>query len=185
MGYSVRKTEGAETRRIYGVMRREVRSLSRMPLWWLLTAELLGHQECLVVEDEIGYATGYAICSVQSLYGYVLINFIGLEYDLQSMAAMERLVAWYGDRQGIIAELTVEPGEKERFEHNLDFYRSCGFKRVRSNYILAGKTVQLMVRPIRGAWDISTVAHRVVTDIYSAVIPAAVRRKLVKIKPIT
>ena len=185
MGYSVRKTEGVEMRRMYGIMRREIHSLSRIPLWWLLTAESLGHQECLVIEDEIGYATGYAACSVQSLYGYVLMNFLGFEYDLQSMAAVKSLVEWYGDRQGIIVELTAEPGEREKFEHDLDFYRSCGFRRVRSNYILAGETVQLMVRPICGTWNISSVAHRVVPDIYSAIVPAPIRRKLVKIKPVT
>ena len=55
---------------------------------------------------------------------------------------------------------------------------------VRSDYRLGGAPVDLMVKPIRGDWDIAPIAHRMIRDFYSRCLRFGSFERMIDIRPV-
>ena len=186
MDYKLRQVDGEELRGIYRYMRRDFQAAERIPFALILRAIRRGVMECFTVEDELGYAYGYMIATVKSVYGYVLLNYFAIaprhRGEGVGSAALELLAERYSDRQGIIVELSEFPGEEELTRSRREFYQSNGYRDVPARYMLAGVHTEIMEHPIRSRERVAEVIHRVIPDIYSNIMPEIPRRRIVKIK---
>lgn len=153
-------------------------------------AMINGSQELLLLtEDESGMDLGYALVMNKGLYGYVLLKYfavlpwyrdkgVGVEF-------MRMINKRYADKQGIVAELTTFDDEDGSYLKKLHkFFSRFGYEEVKSDYRIAGVPALLMVKPIKGAADISPVAHRIIPDFYSRCLSPLAMDKMIDIRPV-
>jgi GNAT superfamily N-acetyltransferase len=169
-------------------MKKEFHRFERMPEWLALGASARGAQELLLLSNEQGLDVGYLFCVKNSLYGYVLINYLAIFPEYRGGGyggiALELAADYYSDRQGLIVELTNTPGEEEDTWRRQRFYSRWGFEEIPSDYKLGGVETFLMVKPLRGPAQIGSIAHLVIPEIYRTVAPDFMVRRAVEIQPV-
>lgn len=147
-----------------------------------------GSTELLVIsDDESGLELAYALCFVKGMYNYVLMKYFGVLPWYRDkgigIQAMRLIHKRYADRQGIIAELTEFPDkDPDRLKKLFKFFARFGYVEINSDYRIGGTKAHIMVKPIKGTWDIAPIAHRILNDHYSRCLNRFEMRKLVEIK---
>ena len=149
-----------------------------------------GSLELLIAYDEdSGMDAGYALVATKNLYGYVLLKYLavmpwcrGQGLGIQIMRLINKR---YADRQGIIAELTSFEDEDGSMIKGLrKFFARFGFVRIDSDYRIGGAPVELMVKPIKGTFEIEPVEHRIIRDFYTRVLNPFAMDKMIDIRPV-
>ena len=91
----------------------------------------------------------------------------------------------YADRQGIIAELTSFEDEDGSMIKGLrKFFARFGYVVVDSDYRIGGAPVELMVKPIKGTFEIEPVEHRIIRDFYTRILNPFAMDKMIDIRPV-
>ena len=149
-----------------------------------------GSLELLIAYDEdSGMDAGYALVATKNLYGYVLLKYLavmpwcrGQGLGIQIMRLINKR---YADRQGIIAELTSFEDEDGSMIKGLrKFFARFGYVVVDSDYRIGGAPVELMVKPIKGTFEIEPVEHRIIRDFYTRVLNPFAMDKMIDIRPV-
>ena len=178
-----------ELERYYGLMELDFDKKELMPKLTIHRAILKGAQELLVLYDEDSHMdVAYALVCHKGLYGYVLLKYFavmpwcrGQGLGVEAMRAINKR---YADRQGILAELTAFEDEDGSYMKKLKkFFARFGYVQVPCDYRLGGADVFLMVKPIKGTWDIAPVAHRIIRDLYSRSLSVFAMEKMVDVRP--
>lgn len=148
----------------------------------VLIRGLLGKKlELLLFRDTLGREAGYALVSVRSPYGYVLVHMLGIYPYLRGQrlgkVAMELINRRYAGKKGILFELADTQAEQERVCALLAYngYQESGFV-----YRCDGQNMRLFVRPCEGTADIVPVAHLLLTALYDNLLSHTVARRRVQ-----
>ena len=140
-------------------------------------------------DDESSMDLAYALVICRGLYGYVLLKYFGVfpwyrEHGV-GVDAMRLLNKRYADRQGILAEITeFEDSYPDHVKKLQRFFARFGYVEVKCDHKIGGVKAHLLVKAIKGTQEIEPVAHRIVKDFYSRVLPYSTMQKMVDIKPI-
>lgn len=179
-----------ELEKYYSLMEMDFDKKELLPKLSIHKAMLDKSQELLIIyDDETKMELAYALVFTKSMYGYVLLKYIGVlpwyrEHGV-GVDAMRLINKRYADRQGIIAELTTFEDEDGSYIKKLrKFFARFGFVQVKANYRLGGQEVELMVKPIKGTQEISKVSHRIINDFYSRSLNAHSMSKMIDIRPV-
>ena len=124
---TIRKGGHRDLERYYGLMEIDFDKRELLPKLGIHRALSRGDQELLIFyEEENELAVGYALVCTRSLYGYVLLKYLGIMpwyrghgFGLEAMRLINRR---YADRQGILAELTVFEDEDDSYLRKLRKY---------------------------------------------------------------
>lgn len=143
-----------------------------------------GSVELLVMyDDETQLEMAYALCFVKGMYDYVLLKYFSVlpwyrERGL-GVEAMRLLNRRYADRQGIIAEISefIDP-DPDHVKKLFRFFARFGYVELERDYFISGTRAHILVKPIKGTWDIAPIIHRILTDHYSRCLT---RRELAKL----
>ncbi len=187
---NVRKGGHVELERFYSAMEIDFDEKELLGKWSIHRAMSAGDQELLIFsDDETGLDVGYALVMCRGLYGYVLLKYFGIlpwfRGKGQGIEAMRLMNKRYADRQGILAELTTFDDENGDYLRKLrKFFSRFGYVQVESDYRLGGAPVDLMVKPIRGDWDIAPIAHRMIRDFYSRCLHFGSYERMIDIRPV-
>lgn len=186
----IRKGGHRDLERVYSLMELDFDKRELLGKLSIHRALSNGSQELLVFTDEnTGMDAAYALVFCKGIYGYVLLKYFGVMPWFRGkgvgVEAMRLINKRYAEKQGILAELTAFDDEDGSYLKKLKkFFARFGYVDVDSDYRLGGAPVQLMVKPIRGPWELSAVAHRIIPDFYSRCINAFAMEKLVDIRPL-
>lgn len=186
---TIRKGGHRDLERYYPAMEMDFDSEEMLPKLAIHKAMMNGSQELLVVYDnESQLELGYALVCVKSLYGYVLLKYFAILPWYRDrgvgVEAMRLMNKRYADRQGILAELTeFEDPDENHLRKLFKFFARFGYVEVPCEYTIGGTRANLMVKPIKGTADITLVAHRVITDIYSRLLTPGAMLRMIDIKP--
>lgn len=179
-----------ELEKYYSLMEMDFDKKELLPKLSIHKGMLDKSQELLIIyDDETKMELAYALVFTKSMYGYVLLKYIGVlpwyrEHGV-GVDAMRLINKRYADRQGIIAELSAFDDEDGSYIKKLrKFFSRFGFVQVKANYRLGGQEVELMVKPIKGTHEISPVSHRIINDFYSRCLSAHNMGKMIDIRPI-
>ena len=134
------------------------------------TAELL-----MFCDGESGMTVGYAYVITKNLYGYVLLKYFSVLPWYRGhgvgVEAMREINKKYADRQGIITEITDFPDDNANRQTQLrKFFSRFGFVDVPANMTISGTDAHVLVKPMKGTWEIGRIAPRIMTDFYSRVL---------------
>ena len=186
---TVRKGGHVELERYYSAMEIDFDEKELLGKWSIHRAMSAGDQELLIFSDaDTGMDVGYALVMCRGLYGYVLLKYFGILPWFRGkglgVEAMRLINKRYADRQGLLAELTTFEDEKGEYLRKLrKFFARFGYVQVESDYRLGGAPVTLMVKPLRGPWDIAPIAHRMIRDFYSRCLFFGSYDRMIDIKP--
>ena len=127
-------------------------------------------------EDESRIDVGYAFVLSKNVYNYVILKYMGVFpwYREKGVGKdiMRLLIPEYKDKNGIIVEIPVfEENDELQINKLRHFFERFGFVNVDSDYRIGGAPVILMCKSINGTAEISDIAHRIITDIYTRYIP--------------
>lgn len=182
---TIRKGGHRDLERYYGLMEIDFDKRELLPKLGIHRALSKGDQELLIFyEEESELAVGYALVCTRSLYGYVLLKYLGIMPWYRGhglgLEAMRLINRRYADRQGILAELTVFEDEDDSYLRKLrKYFARFGYVDVPSDYRLGGSRVHLVVKPMQGSEEIAPVAHRMIRDFYSRCLgPLALERMI-------
>lgn len=151
----------------------------------VLIRGLLGKKlELLLFRDELGREAGYALVSVRSPYGYVLVHMLGIYPYLRGQrlgkVAMELINRRYAGKKGILFELADTQVEQERVCALLAYN---GYQESSFAYCSEGHVVRLFVRACEGTAEIAPVARLLLTALYDNLLPRTVARRRVQPVP--
>ena len=187
---TIRKGGHMELERYYGLMELDFDKSELMSKLAIHKCLINGAMELLVLTDaDSQMDVGYALVCHKGLYGYVLLKYFaimpwcrGQGIGVEAMRAINKR---YAETQGILAELTSFEDEDGSYLRRLKkFFARFGYVQVPCDYRLGGADVFLMVKPIKGTWELAPVAHRIIRDFYSRCLSASAREKMVDIRPI-
>ena len=187
---NVRKGGHVELERFYSAMEIDFDQKELLGKWSIHRAMSAGDQELLLFSDaETGMDVGYALVMCRGLYGYVLLKYFGILPWFRGkglgVEAMRLINKRYADRQGLLAELTTFDDEKGDYLRKLrKFFSRFGYVQVESDYRIGGSPVELMVKPLQGAWDIAPIAHRMIRDFYSRCLRFSAYERMIDIRPV-
>lgn len=143
-----------------------------------------GSVELLVMyDDETQLEMAYALCFVKGMYDYVLLKYFSVLpwYRDRGLGveAMRLLNKRYAGRQGIIAEISefIDP-DPDHVKKLFRFFARFGYVELERDYFISGTRAHILVKPIKGTWDIAPIIHRILTDHYSRCLT---RRELARI----
>ena len=175
--------------RYYGLMEMDFDKSELIPKLAIHKAMMNGSMELLILSDDNSMDAAYALVCCKGLYGYVLLKYLGVMPWCRGQGvgveAMRAINKRYADRQGILAELTAFDDEDGSYLRKLKrFFARFGYVQVKSDYRLGGAPVHLMVKPLRGTYDIAPVAHRIIRDFYSRCLGYRLMEKMVDIRKI-
>lgn len=150
---------------------------------------ITGNMELLILTDDSGMDAAYALMLLKNTYGYVLLKYIGVVPWMRGkgvgVEAMRAINKRYADRQGIIAELTAFDDEGGGYMKKLRrFFARFGYVELPSDYRLGGAEVYLMIKPIKGPWDLGQVSHRIIRDFYNRCLSPMAMDRMIDIRPI-
>ncbi|MBR1456682.1 MAG: hypothetical protein IJ594_05935 [Oscillospiraceae bacterium] len=186
---TVKKGGHRDLERYYPMMEIDFDRRELLPKLSIHRAISRGEQELLLfVEEESQLTVAYALVCVKSLYGYVLLKYMGVlpwyrghNLGVETMRLINRR---YAERQGILAELTVFDEEDDTTLKKLRrFFARFGYVQVDCAYRLGGVPAELLVKPIKGSVEIEPVAHRMIEDFYSRCLTPAAQARMVDIRP--
>lgn len=186
---NIRKGTHSELEKYYTLMQMDFDSEELFSKLTIHKGMMNGNLEFLVFFDEAsGMDVGYALTAVKSLYGYVLLKYMGIMpwcrdqgVGVQSMRLINKR---YADRQGIIAELTeFDDPDPDRMKKLRKFFNRFGYTEIESRFEISGVKDNLYVKPIKGKAEIKPVAHRIIIDFYSRLLNTAAMNKMLSIEP--
>lgn len=142
----------------------------------------------IVYDEESGMDMAYALVCTKNLYGYALLKYFavlpwyrGKGIGIQCMRLLNKR---YADRQGLVAEITEFPDEDaDRVKKLMRFFARFGYVEQACGYRIAGVTAHLLVKPLKGSEDISSVAHRILPDFYTRFMPDTAVYKMLAVDP--
>lgn len=187
---NIRKCGHKDLERYYGLLEMDFAKEEIISKLSLHRALMNGSAELLVVYDEeSALEVAYALVLTKNLYGYVLLKYMAVLPWYRGkgvgIAAMRLINKRYADRQGIIAELTSFEDEDGSMLKSLrKFFSRFGFVRIDSDYRIGGSPVELMVKPIKGTYEIGPVEHRIIRDFYTRVLNPFAMDKMIDIRPV-
>lgn len=190
MMFTLRKAGHRELERYYSLMELDFDKRELLPRLVIHRAMLKGEMELLALCDEESQIdAAYALVLQKGLYGYVLLKYAavmpwcrGRGIGVELMRAINKR---YAGRQGILAELTSFDDEGGAYLKKLQkFFARFGYVEVPCDYRLGGEPVFLMVKPIKGTWELTPVAHRIIRDFYSRCLSPLAMEKMVDIRPL-
>lgn len=187
---NLRKCGHKDLERYYSLLEMDFAKEEIISKLILHRALLNGSAELLVVYDEeSNLEVAYALVLTKNLYGYVLLKYMAVLPWYRGkgvgIAAMRLINKRYADRQGIIAELTSFEDEDGSMLKSLrKFFSRFGFVRIDSDYRIGGSPVELMVKPIKGTFEIEPVEHRIIRDFYTRVLNPFTMDKMIDIRPV-
>lgn len=187
---NIRKCGHKDLERYYGLLEMDFAKEEIISKLSLHRALMNGSAELLVVYDEeSALEVAYALVLTKNLYGYVLLKYMAVLPWYRGkgvgIAAMRLINKRYADRQGIIAELTSFEDEDGSMLKSLrKFFSRFGFVRIDSDYRIGGAPVELMVKPIKGTYEIEPVEHRIIRDFYNRVLNPFAMDKMIDIRPV-
>ena len=187
---NIRKCGHKDLERYYGLLEMDFAKEEIISRLSLHRALMNGSAELLVVYDEeSALEVAYALVLTKNLYGYVLLKYMAVLPWYRGkgvgIAAMRLINKRYADRQGIIAELTSFEDEDGSMLKSLrKFFSRFGFVRIDSDYRIGGSPVELMVKPIKGTYEIEPVEHRIIRDFYNRVLNPFAMDKMIDIRPV-
>ena len=187
---TIQKGGHVDLERLYSAMEIDFDEKELIGKWSIHRALSAGDQELLLFnDDQTGMTLGYALVMCRGLYGYVLLKYFAIlpwfRGKGQGIEAMRLLNKRYADKQGILAELTAFDDENGDYLRKLrKFFARFGYVQVRSDYRLGGAPVDLMVKPMKGDWDIAPIAHRMIRDFYSRCLRFNAYERMVDIRPV-
>ncbi len=187
---NIRKCGHKDLERYYGLLEMDFAKEEIISKLSLHRALMNGSAELLVVYDEeSALEVAYALVLTKNLYGYVLLKYMAVLPWYRGkgvgIAAMRLINKRYADRQGIIAELTSFEDEDGSMLKSLrKFFSRFGFVRIDSDYRIGGSPVELMVKPIKGTYEIEPVEHRIIRDFYNRVLNPFAMDKMIDIRPV-
>lgn len=183
----IREGGHVELERYYSLMEVDFDSEELMSRSSLHRAMMKGSAQLLIAYDsESGMDGAYVLVLPKNIYGYVLIKYMGVlpwyrgqGIGLELMRLINRR---YSDSQGIIAEISHFPDEdKDRVKKLHRFFSRFGYERLDLDYRIKGVETDVYVKPMKGAWDIAPVAHRILPDFYTRCISASAARDMLSI----
>lgn len=170
--------------RLYPFMKMDFARPALLPQRVLLRALLSKKLELHLFRDEFGREAGYALVSVRSSYGYVLVHMVDIYPYLRGQrlgkVAMELLNRRYAGKKGILFELMDTQKEPERACALLAYngYEESGFA-----YRSEGHNMRLFVRACEGTADIAPVAKLILTELYDNLLSHTAARRRVQPVP--
>ncbi|MCL2462514.1 MAG: GNAT family N-acetyltransferase [Defluviitaleaceae bacterium] len=171
--------------RVWPKMRRDFHGSELIPKIYLRRALRKDAYDLFLLTDESGAERGYAVVNPRSLYGYVLLLYIGVEPELRDRGLggelLRLLTGRYREKQGMLVELTHVPGDEADLDRRRKFYYRAGFVDVPCVYNLFGLDCGLMCRGLSGTADIGEVAPFVIRDLYGRNMPEAMVERFIKI----
>ena len=179
---NLRKCGHKDLERYYSLLEMDFAKEEIISKLSLHRALLNGSAELLVVYDEeSSLEVAYALVLTKNLYGYVLLKYMAVLPWYRGkgvgIAAMRLINKRYADRQGIIAELTSFEDEDGSMIKGLRKFFD-------SDYRIGGAPVELMVKPIKGTFEIEPVEHRIIRDFYTRVLNPFTMDKMIDIRPV-
>lgn len=187
---NIRKCGHRDLDRFYPMLELDFDSEERISKLNIHKAMLEGNMELLsVYDEESNVDLAYALVICKGLYGYVLLKYFGVfpwyrDHGV-GVDAMRLLNKRYADRQGILAEITeFEDDYPDHVKKLLRFFARFGYVEVKCDHKLGGVKAHLLIKPIKGTHEIESVAHRIVKDFYSRVLPYTTMERMVDIRPI-
>ncbi len=186
---TIRKGGHVELERFYSAMEIDFDAKELIGKWSIHRAMSAGDVELLLFTDEESRIdVGYALVVSRGLYGYALLKYFAILpwYRGKGLGieAMRLLNKRFADRQGLLAELTAFDDPDGSYLRKLrKFFSRFGYVQFESDYRLGGAPVTLMVKPLRGPWDIAPIAHRMIRDFYSRCLFFGSYDRMIDIKP--
>ena len=187
---NIRKGGHVELERFYSAMEIDFDAKELIGKWSIHKAMSAGDQELLLFSDaESGLDVGYALVMCRGLYGYVLLKYLGILpwYRGKGLGieAMRLINKRYAERQGILAELTVFDDEDGAYLRKLrKFFARFGYVQIDSDYRLGGAPATLMIKPMKGPWDVAPLVHRMIRDFYSRCLFFGAYDRMIDVRPV-
>ena len=186
----IRKGGHRDLERFYSAMEIDFDRKELLPKLSLHSAISKGEVELLIVYDEESkLELAYALTVCRNVYGYVLLKYFGVLPWYRGkgvgIQAMRLINKRYADRQGLLAELTTFEDEKGEYLRKLrKFFARFGYVKIESDYRIGGSPVELMVKPLKGPWDVAPIAHRMIRDFYSRCLRFSSYERMIDIRPV-
>ena len=174
----------------YGLMEIDYDSEELIPKLALHRALISRKAELLIChDDETGIETGYALCFVNGVYGYVLLKNFAVVPWLRGKglgAQMMRLEhKRFAQAQGIVTEITeFEDEDPDHMRKQQKFLKRFGYEEIKSDYRISGVKAHLYFKGIKNSSDMSCVAHRVIQDIYSGILSSSAMLRMIDINKV-
>lgn len=187
---SIRKGGHKDLERFYTLFEVDFDSEELLKKLSIHKAMTQGSMELLIMTDsESDLELAYALVFTKGVYGYVLLKYFGVLpwYRGKGVGvdAMRLINKRYGDKQGILAELTEFDDPEPRHLQKLQkFFARFGYVEIPSDYRLGGSTAHVLVKPIKGTAEITPVYHRILADMYTRVLTPAAMSKMIDIRPV-
>lgn len=169
----LREAGHRDLEKFYTLMEIDFDSEELLTKFQIHRAMLKKQQELLVMYDEdSGMDLAYALVFTHSLYGYVLLKYMGVVPWLRGQGLgvefMRLINRRYSETQGIIAELTEFPDDDaDRMKKLIKFFSRFGYVNIEADYTISGTKANLWVKPLKGSAEIESIAHRIIPDFYS------------------
>lgn len=148
---------------------------------WEPNEQLFGLEELLLFRADDRREAGYALVTVCSPYGYVLVHALTiypyLRGQLLGRVAMELIARCYAGKKGILycqSRTCVALPERERLLMK-NGYRDTGFR-----FRWGGQPAALYLRPCQSTEDITPVAQLLLRDLYGDLLPPVNARRMIQ-----
>lgn len=167
--------------RLYPDMKRTFDAPERLPEAVIASAMVRRRMELLLFRSDDKREAGYALVTVCSPYGYVLVHALTiypfLRGQLLGRVAMELIARCYAGKKGILYCLSrtcMALPERERLLTN-NGYRDTGFR-----FRWDGQPAALYLRPCQSTEDITPVAQLLLRDLYGDLLPPVNARRMIQ-----
>jgi hypothetical protein len=171
--YVLKKGGHKDLYRIYPMMTFDYPRAARVGQAYLHGAFLNGAADLLLLKDENGLETGYAVVFKKSRYGYVLIACLSIYPPFRESGAEARFLlligARYADRQGIFA--WVPGGSSAAAESRRARLAALGYGDVACTLEVGGAEAALLCLRLAGKADPSPAAPCIIRDLVAGIIP--------------
>lgn len=167
--------------RLYPDMKREFAAPELLPQAVIATAMVRRRMELLLFRSDDQREAGYALVTVCSPYGYVLVHMLTiypfLRRQLLGRVAAELIARCYAGKRGVLycqSRTCAALPERERMLRE-NGYRDTGF-RFRWN----GQPAALYLRPCQSTEDITPVALLLLRDLYGDLLTPVNARRMIQ-----
>lgn len=173
MKHVIKKGGHKDLYRIYPMMEFDFPPAELVGQPYLHCAFLKGAADLLLLKDENGLETGYAVVYKKSLYGYVLLAYLSIYPIFRENGAgtrfLELIRERYAGAQGIFLEVTQ--GDPAAATRRYALYASMGYADVSCDYAVGGTDTTLMCLRLKGKADPAPAAPRIIRDLYTQIVP--------------
>lgn len=167
--------------RLYPDMKRTFDAPELLPEAVIASAMVRRRMELLLFRADDRREAGYALVTVCSPYGYVLVHALTiypyLRRQLLGRVAMELIARCYAGKKGILycqSRTCVALPERERLLTK-NGYRDTGFR-----FRWGGQPAALYLRPCQSTEDITPVAQLLLRDLYGDLLPPVNARRMIQ-----